>query len=111
MDIGKSRGAHITYAVIILGMGSVSERRCYNVTSSLIGWANIENDHCFVESAFLPHTNITHRTQWPFDVSESWIDRCRFALMILIIVVEKGLFHIFTLEIVNMFNTQYFKDK
>ena len=31
---------------IILGMGSVSERWRYNVTSSLIAWANTQNDPC-----------------------------------------------------------------
>ena len=30
---------------IILGMGSANERR-YIVTSSLIGWAHIQNDPC-----------------------------------------------------------------
>ena len=29
---------------IILGMGSANEKRCYNVTSSLIGWAHTQND-------------------------------------------------------------------
>ena len=29
---------------IILAMGSANERRRYNVTSSLIGWAHTEND-------------------------------------------------------------------
>ena len=29
---------------IILGMGSANERRRYNVTSSLIGWAHTHND-------------------------------------------------------------------
>ena len=32
-------------AVIILGMGSANERQCYNVTSSLIGWAHTWNDY------------------------------------------------------------------
>ena len=34
-----------TYAGVILGMGSANERRRYNVTSSLIGWAHTQNDH------------------------------------------------------------------
>ena len=29
---------------IILGMGSANERRCYNVRSSLTGWAHTQND-------------------------------------------------------------------
>ena len=29
---------------IILGMSLVNERRRYNVTSSLIGWTNTQND-------------------------------------------------------------------
>ena len=29
---------------IILGMGSANERRRYNVTSSLIGWAHTKTD-------------------------------------------------------------------
>ena len=32
---------------IILGMVSTNERRCYNVTSSLIGWAHTQTDPCF----------------------------------------------------------------
>ena len=31
---------------IILGMDSANERRCYSVTSSLIGWAQTQNDPC-----------------------------------------------------------------
>ena len=31
---------------IILGMGSANERRRYNVTWSLIGWAHTQNDPC-----------------------------------------------------------------
>ena len=31
---------------LILGMDSASQRRRYNVTSSLIGWAHIQNDPC-----------------------------------------------------------------
>ena len=31
---------------IILVMGSANERRRYNITSSLIGWANTQNDSC-----------------------------------------------------------------
>ena len=31
-------------AGIILGMGSANERRYYNVTSSVIGWAHTQND-------------------------------------------------------------------
>ena len=33
---------------IILGMGSANERRCYIVTSSLIGWAHSHNDPCIL---------------------------------------------------------------
>ena len=36
----------VTLAEIILGMDSVNERRCYIVTSSLIGWAHSQNDRC-----------------------------------------------------------------
>ena len=35
---------------IILGMGSANERRCYIVTSSLIGWDHTKNDHCNTDS-------------------------------------------------------------
>ena len=37
-----------TYTGIILGMGSTNERRRYIVTSSLIGWAHIQNDPWYV---------------------------------------------------------------
>ena len=55
-DIGKSRDGsktddevvkryvHRQRPQIILGMGSANERRHYNVTSSLIGWAHTQND-------------------------------------------------------------------
>ena len=36
----------ITYSGIILLMCPANERRRYNVTSSLIGWANKQNDPC-----------------------------------------------------------------
>ena len=43
----------INHAGIILGMGSANERWCYMVTSSLIGWAHIQNDaHDFVVFCF-----------------------------------------------------------
>ena len=32
------------FSGIILGMGSVNERRRHSVTSSLIGWAHTQND-------------------------------------------------------------------
>ena len=35
---------HIIRTVIILGIGSTNERRRYNVTTSLIGWAHTQND-------------------------------------------------------------------
>ena len=38
---------------IIVGMGSVNERQCYNVTWSLIGWAHTLNDHWSLYNSFL----------------------------------------------------------
>ena len=40
-------------AGIILGMVSANERRCYNVTSSLIGWVHTQNDPCNIVSHWL----------------------------------------------------------
>ena len=45
---GKS---HSAAAGIILCMGSANERRRYNVTSSIIGWALTQNDPCAGDSA------------------------------------------------------------
>ena len=42
---GSTDGAYHE-AWVILGIGSANERRRYNVTSSLIGWAYIQNDPC-----------------------------------------------------------------
>ena len=39
-------GNWYTISGIILGMGPANERQCYNVTSSLIGWAYTQNDSC-----------------------------------------------------------------
>ena len=35
------------WSVIILCIRSANERRCYNVTSSLIGWAHTQNEPCW----------------------------------------------------------------
>ena len=43
------------YSWIILCMCPANERRCYNITSSLIGWAHTQNDPCLFEVLqFLP---------------------------------------------------------
>ena len=37
---------------IILGMGSANEKKRFIVKSPLIGWAHIQNDHCYTTSPF-----------------------------------------------------------
>ena len=46
IDIGKHepRESSKSGSGIILGIGSANEGRCYNVTSSLIGWAHTQNN-------------------------------------------------------------------
>ena len=41
----ENRKWAINYTGIFLCMRSANERRCYMVTSSLIGWAHTQNDH------------------------------------------------------------------
>ena len=36
------------YSRVVLSMGLANERRRYNVTLSLIGWAHIQNDPCVI---------------------------------------------------------------
>ena len=47
-------------AGVILCMCSANERRRYNVTSSLIGWAHSQNDPCDGITWCPPHNTLTH---------------------------------------------------
>ena len=54
----------------ILGMGSAYERRRYNVTSSLIGWAHTQKDPCY---------SLAKSTQYPISLVQRdflWNVRC-----------------------------------
>ena len=42
-DVQYAEQTICTCTGVILGMGSANERRRYNVTSSLIGWAHTQN--------------------------------------------------------------------
>ena len=51
------------YAKVILCMRPANERLRYNLTSSLIGWAHAQNDHCvctmlfqYLEMVLIAHT-------------------------------------------------------
>ena len=44
-----------SYIVLSVITGSANERRRYNVTSSLIGWAHAQNEPYFQESARIPY--------------------------------------------------------
>ena len=62
-QIWKGFSWDIAFTEIILGMGSANERWCYFVTSSLIGWAYTQNDHCFImmSDVYFMHTR---KYQW-----------------------------------------------
>ena len=51
------------YADIIPGMDSTNERRRYNVTSSLIGWAHTQNDSWYGNHKTPIHANMSHFNQ------------------------------------------------
>ena len=38
----------IKFSIIGIILDSADERRCYNVTLSLIGWAHFQNDTCII---------------------------------------------------------------
>ena len=46
----KFRIAIVIIAGIVLCMRPANERRCYNVTPSLIGWVHAQNDPCYRKS-------------------------------------------------------------
>ena len=58
-DLQKScKSFKVSTAGITLGMGSANERRPYNVTSSLIGWAQAQNDPCAGYHIHMQYVNV-----------------------------------------------------
>ena len=52
--------ASVDFISRYLGMGSASERRCYIVTFSLIGWAHTQNGACIRSSCQLQQLDLIH---------------------------------------------------
>ena len=48
-----------TAGITILGMSLADERRRYNVTSSLIGWAHTQNDPCAIYYLMRVYTKVS----------------------------------------------------